>query len=288
MLETNLSNANNAVWLAYEITAERDVVLKFVKDRKAAVRERILMVDTDHPNIAKLLSTFTYEGCTTLVLEYKPGNNLLQLWEHLDRKTGLSILTDVASALSAIHAKGLWHGDVSHLNVIYSEEKKRAYLVDFSFEGKCAPGFHSPEDFEDSPHEVNSKTDVFRFGILIDLLRPDLKSKFLDCLHPAPDHRPSIDEVLQRIQKHKTLKKSRIITMAAALVSGLFVTGIYLDPLFKQVPDSQQLSQSQVENKTREDSKAPKYTRILASYSNSRGHQSATTGRIQHILSDEP
>lgn len=286
-METNLSNTNNAVWLAYETSAERDVVLKFVKNRKAAIRERILMVDIDHPNVAKLLTTFSHANCTVLVLEYKKGLNLLQLWEKLDKKSGLAILIEIASALNAIHARGLWHGDVSHLNVIYSEEKKQAWLVDFSFEGKCAPGFHAPEDFEDCDHKVNHKTDIFRFGILIHLLRPDLKSKFQDCLHSNPNDRPTIDQVLLKLQKQKASGKVRTLALTAMVIAGI---SIY--PLWNWEHHQKPASQPAPIKTAANIPKTPTHTRLLASYStpdsSMRPAQTQPPGRILHILADEP
>jgi serine/threonine protein kinase len=219
LLESKLSDTNHPVWLAFELESERDVVLKFVADRKSAIRERNLMNDVDHPNIVKLLRIFSAGTYTVLVLEYKKGESLLHIWEQLTPDRGFEVLLDVGSALSAIHEAGLWHGDVSHLNVIYQKEKRAAYLIDFSFEGKCAVGFQAPEDFEGNPYAVDSATDVYRFGKLIDLLRPDLTHHFSDCFRENPSTRPSMRTVNRRLERKKSLflgtKGYGILTLTA-------------------------------------------------------------------------
>lgn len=214
LLETKLSDSNHPVWLAYELTTERVVTLKFIEDKRLAARERNLMVDVDHPNIVKLLTLFEYERWTVLVLEYKQGASLTQIWKDLDKASGHRILSDIASAILAIHKAGLWHGDISHHNVIWAEDQQRAYLIDFAYEGKCALGFQAPEDFDHHPEKVDSRTDVFRFGKLIELLRPDLIRRFKDCLEENPENRPSIAEIGQRLDR----KRSRVIVLPAMCV----------------------------------------------------------------------
>lgn len=246
MLENKLSDVNHPVWLAFELDTERDVVLKFVADKKLAKKERNIMVDVDHPNIIKLLHIFTWSPYTVLVLEYKAGENLLHLWEQLKSKEAMKVLKDIASALQAIHAAGLWHGDISHLNVVYQRAKTAAFLIDFSFEGKCAVGFLAPEDFADNPHRVGQATDVYRFAKLIDLLRPDLTPRFLDCFFDQPRRRPSMDIIAKRLRHldRPRMPGSRVRSITAATAAALFLAGGWwvwkssLSPLTPAAPET--------------------------------------------------
>ncbi len=299
LLETKLSDANHLVWLAYEVAAERDVVLKFIEDKKSARRERILMVDIDHPNIIKLLTVFQYMDYTVLVLEYKPGENLKYIWKDLEKKACLQILLDVASALDAIHQAGLWHGDVSYLNVLYYKEKNKAYLIDFAYEGKCAVGFQAPEDFDDNPHQVNSQTDVFRFGKLIELLRPDLVFRFQSCFSEDPAQRPSVSVLLKKLSLMQQVFRYKALAWTASILLTLLVTFFILSsqlspqPAPAEAPGQQHPIHSPGTLILPVDSGPP--IRILASYHKQKGTRiddkntlEREAGQMLEILSDSP
>ena len=215
-----LSNASHPVWLGYDLSAERDVVLKFFHDKQLADRERIMMIDGDHPHMIKLLCVFTHEDATVLVMEHQPGQGLHKIWETLDHKTGLAILIQIASVLEAIHQKGMWHGDVSHLNVHYDAQRKKAFLLDYAFEKKCALGFQAPEDFEENHRPIGRPTDIYRFGRLIELLTPKLAARFQDCFYEDPDRRPTIDVIRARLARatRATAPKRRLAAAAGFIV----------------------------------------------------------------------
>jgi serine/threonine-protein kinase len=82
----------------------------------------------------------------------------------------LHILTDVASALAAVHARGLIHGDLKPENIIVGLAGKPT-VVDFGFSckaGSWAESIRGTRDYM-APEQVDrgrltEKTDIYNFG----------------------------------------------------------------------------------------------------------------------------
>ena len=172
-LQDLLGSKNSEVWLAFDKINSRDVIIKLTKNRRAAIREKDLLVEIDHPNIPKLLSTVEVDGNICLIIEHKTGQSLYKIFDKIDDIFRLKILEGVGSALHEIHEHGMWHGDVSAQNIIFDQNKQTPYLIDFSFEGKCTVGYFAPEDLEETPYHLGPATDVYRFTKLIEYLFPD-------------------------------------------------------------------------------------------------------------------
>ena len=79
-------------------------------------------------------------------------------------------------------------------------------------------GFQAPEDFEENPHPIGLHTDVFRFGKLIELLRPDLIRRFRACLYENPSDRPKIEEVCRRLNRMKDQSRYRFRVLAGTVL----------------------------------------------------------------------
>jgi len=92
------------------------------------------------------------------------------------------VLSDVASALSVAHEKGIVHRDVRLGNVLWDEQKGRALLTDFGIAAVMDPSgmqasrltvtgqmladprYQTPEQLQD--HAVTELSDVYLFGVL--------------------------------------------------------------------------------------------------------------------------
>jgi hypothetical protein len=91
-----------------------------------------------HPNIVSIYADgLTSSGAPYLVMEFVVGKNLRQILEDgplLPERVG-SLLAQIASALDAIHGRGICHRDVKPENVIVrnnGDTGEEAVLIDFS------------------------------------------------------------------------------------------------------------------------------------------------------------
>lgn len=213
------------VWHAYDQGAQREVVLKFVEDRESADRESAILADIDHPNILKLFRRFEYKQMTVLVFEYVPGIRLDKaIQDGLSLEQSYIVCLNICSALEAIHKYGLFHGDLSPFNVIWSEEKHKAYLIDFGAMGGCTVLSAAPEHDPNSDQRIGPKTDIVGLGRIMMMLLPKLKSTYDRCLYDRAELRPSAMQVHKELTKHRDRRKMFLRTLAAILV--LHVVGI--------------------------------------------------------------
>jgi eukaryotic-like serine/threonine-protein kinase len=131
-----------------KMRADRTAVQRFL--REAAYGARV-----EHPGVVR---TFEYgeapDGLQFLALEWAEG----ELLAKFIRRTGpvtpavaVSIVRQVADALSAAHAAGIIHRDLKPENIIYDPRTQRARLLDFG---------HA-RDAELSPEERLTRTGFF-------------------------------------------------------------------------------------------------------------------------------
>lgn len=131
------------VFAARDKVDGRPVALKVLRSELASdpkqaerfIREARLLQELEHPHVVKG-HRVAREGETIFcVMELLPGRCLQQvLAEHgrLDEEQALQIVLDVASALDALHARGLVHRDVKPGNVMWSPDRG-AVLIDLGF-----------------------------------------------------------------------------------------------------------------------------------------------------------
>ena len=216
------------VWQAYDDNSQREVVLKFIEDRASADREGIVLSDMDHPNILKLLRRFDYHGITVLVFEYVPGLRLDKAIRNgLSRDESFKVCTDIISALKSVHQFGLFHGDLSPFNVIWSATKNKAYLIDFGATGGCTVLSATPEHDPESRIPLGPYTDIVGFGRILMSMFPKMNSLYERCLQNSPDLRPSAEEILKTLEKArdkgKMVLKGSILTGLAFLLGWILV-----------------------------------------------------------------
>ena len=207
------------VWQAFDENGQRDVVLKFVEEKASADREGIILADIDHPNILKLLRRFRHNEVSVLVFEYVPGLRLDKaIRKGLGREESFKISTDICSALKAIHQFGLFHGDLSPFNVIWSTNKNKAYLIDFGAMGECTVMSAAPEHDPESHYSLSPATDMVGFGRILMGLLPNLKTLANRCLYMEPDHRPSADQALKALEKARDRRFAVVKRLSLAAV----------------------------------------------------------------------
>src|SRR6266542_4531561 len=129
------------VYLAEHLRLKRKAALKVLAPELASderFRERFLVeaelaASLDHPNIVTVFDAGEADGLLYIAMRLVEGTDLKTLIERegplgLDRTA--SIITQVASALDAAHAKGLIHRDVKPANVLIGGTD-HGYLTDF-------------------------------------------------------------------------------------------------------------------------------------------------------------
>src|SRR5689334_1074563 len=173
----------SVVWRAYDEVLGRRVAVKVLAPRLAAdprSRDRIrdearAAARLSHPHITAVHDYGESDGVPYAVMELVEGHSLHGEGP-LPWRTAVSICADVASALAAVHARGLVHRDIKPANVMLTDSG--AKLVDFGISaiaGDLAdhettgllgtPAYLAPERLSGAP--TAPATDVYALGILL-------------------------------------------------------------------------------------------------------------------------
>jgi Protein kinase domain len=128
------------VYRATQLSLERVVALKVLTAqlssdpafRERFRREGLLQAALDHPHIVTVYEAGETDSRLFLAMRMVEGPTLKELIQRrqLDDRRALRLLTQVAEALDAAHAKGLIHRDVKPQNVLVGAGD-HAYLADF-------------------------------------------------------------------------------------------------------------------------------------------------------------
>lgn len=152
----------------------------FIRDRK--VRARFfqgaeILAKLHHPNIVRLVKAGYFHEEPFMILEYVESQNMKELIQKkadMLRHNSLSIIRQLAAALSYVHISGYLHLDLKPDNVLIREDGLLV-LADFdlAMERKPKPIKLSPlpGTFAYLPPEtlnrqlVDEQTDIFSFGV---------------------------------------------------------------------------------------------------------------------------
>ena len=182
------------VYRAHDPRLDRDVALKILAPglsqdeafRQRFIRESRAAAGVDEPHIIPVYEAGEDRGVLFIAMRFVRGGDVRSL---LDRDGPLSparateIISQVASALDAAHARGLVHRDVKPANMLLeespdSDRPDHVYLADFGLTkaslGQAAAGLTStgqflgtldyvaPEQIEGRP--VDGRTDLYALG----------------------------------------------------------------------------------------------------------------------------
>lgn len=180
------------VYLAERAAGDFDhvVAIKIIKNRLITPdiadrfrRERQILADLNHPNIARLYDGGeTEDGAPYLVMEYVKGQPLHRWLAQSDRSLDvkLSIFRQICTAVEAAHQRLVIHRDLTPPNVLVTVENE-VKLIDFGIaqpdsdrtdtdtqEVGHTPGFAPPEQY--SGVTASTLTDIYALGQLLILL----------------------------------------------------------------------------------------------------------------------
>ena len=120
------------VWRATDLELQETVAMKRPREGDARHEARI-GAELSHPNVVTVHGTVVDGDEHWLVMEYLPSRSLAQIIEAdgpIGPERAAKIGAQLASALSAMHAKGMVHRDVKPGNVLVADDDV-AKLSDF-------------------------------------------------------------------------------------------------------------------------------------------------------------
>ncbi len=180
------------VYLAHDVKHARNVAVKVIRSELAAslgrdrfLREIAIAARLRHPNIVPLYDSGDADGVLYFVMPYEEGPSLRARLTStgLPAAECMSVLRDVARALTYAHEQGVVHRDVKPDNVILSSGA--AVVTDFGIAkavsvahdgassstltqlgaGIGTPAYMSPEQAVGDP-STDHRADIYSFGCL--------------------------------------------------------------------------------------------------------------------------
>jgi len=178
------------VYRALQLDLDRPVALKLIAPQLAEdpdfrdrfVRESRAAASIDHPNVIPIYYTGeSDDGALYIAMRYVEGSDLRTLVraEHrLDPPRAAQIVSQVASALDAAHARGIVHRDVKPANVLLGAND-HAYLTDFGLTKRVTShtgstrdggwvgtlGYVAPEQIRGE--RLDARADVYALGCVL-------------------------------------------------------------------------------------------------------------------------
>src|SRR3990172_5611229 len=177
------------VFHAYDPSFERDVAIKvvppgFLHDpqlRTRFEREAKMIASLEHPSIVPVYDFGDEEGQPYIVMRYMSGGSLAERLakESLSLEETSRIISRLAQALDAAHARGIIHRDLKPGNVLF-DQYGNAFLSDFGIarisqqEGATltgsaivgTPTYMSPEQVQ-GDKAIDRRSDVYALGVMV-------------------------------------------------------------------------------------------------------------------------
>ena len=223
------------VYLAEDRRLKRRVALKLLSPRLAEderfrarlLAESELAASLDHPNIVPIYEAGEADGRIFISMRFVEGEDMKILLERgpLAPAQALSLVSQIASALDAAHARGLVHGDVKPSNILIAPEAghegaDHVYLADFGLTKRIAEpdapveqaqrvgtvDYMAPEQIRGE--SVDGRADVYSLGCLL-----------FECLTGAPPFqgRPDVAVLFAHLEEEPPKVTARRPELAEAV-----------------------------------------------------------------------
>ncbi|MEW6746901.1 MAG: protein kinase [Planctomycetota bacterium] len=176
------------VYRAHDPTLDREVALKVFHPGLRGNGSRVsrtlaearALARVDHPHVVKIFDVGEQDGHHYLCLELCEGVGLHQKLRSsgpLPPSLVVSLGRQLASALAAVHSKGLLHRDIKPSNITM-DAAGQCKLLDFSVAASSqqamltpksirvgTPTYMAPEQF--AGEEVNERSDIYSLGLVM-------------------------------------------------------------------------------------------------------------------------
>ena len=177
------------VWEAVDVTLERRVAIKVVKETISSLpefdarfrREAKTAAQLEHPNVLPIYGFGVEDGVAYIEMPYLSGGTLAERLESgppPPLETVCDWVDDLASALDAAHARGIIHRDIKTVTVLF-DQSGRIVLADFGLAKSMAdssgltkagtlmgtPMYLSPEQAK--AEALTPRSDQFSLGVLV-------------------------------------------------------------------------------------------------------------------------
>lgn len=173
----------------YDPSFERDVAIKilpttFLHDpqfRTRFEREAKMIALLEHPAIVPVYDFGEDEGQPYIVMRYMAGGSLSERMDQslLSLSETAQVVSRLAPALDAAHAKQIIHRDIKPGNVLY-DQYGNAYLSDFGIARLAeqagvtltgsniigTPAYMSPEQVQ-GEKEIDGRSDIYSLGVVV-------------------------------------------------------------------------------------------------------------------------
>lgn len=152
--------------------------------------ERQTLALMEHPSIASVIDAgVTTDGRPFFVMELVRGERLTDYADgkRLTIRDRVALFTQVCDAVQHAHQKGIVHRDLKPSNILVTEANERplAKVIDFGIaraveeagdegarltqtgEMVGTPAYMSPEQFQEGPERVDTRSDIYALGVVL-------------------------------------------------------------------------------------------------------------------------
>ena len=182
------STEHSGVYLAERESTHLQVVLKVLRQMPGGtnsigafdrfLQEYETIAAMDHPNIVRIYDLGVGDDHAHIAMEYLDGGDLrVKIENGIPERAAVQYLRQIASALSAVHAKGVLHRDLKPANIMLRKDGSLA-LIDFGLAKSAkleseitdkgeifgTPYYMSPE--QGHGNSVDERSDIYSLGII--------------------------------------------------------------------------------------------------------------------------
>lgn len=251
------------VWRATDLELRRVVALKRTSDGEQLRREARIGAGLQHPNVISVFDVVVEAGERWLVMEYLPARSLADILRAdgpLTPAGAAHVGAQIAAALSAMHARGMVHRDITPANILVAEDGS-AKLADLgiaiwsevtvtgSAQSPGTPGFLAPEVARGGA--ATPAADLYALGVTLSAAvegagdSAALARVLSDLTAETPSRRLSADAAAGRLERvaggtargRRTMSRG-VLAAVAAGVTLVLVAGVIFVPRMLADSDS--------------------------------------------------